>query len=93
MSAKRSGACIGKIQQARILVTGCYAQRAPEELAVLPGVAWVVGNSHKVQIPDIVNEQADTHYHGKFTSAISSRSTTFCPRRWRMPRAIARAPI
>src|ERR1700688_3938775 len=23
---------------ARILVTGCYAQRAPEELAVLPGV-------------------------------------------------------
>ena len=23
---------------ARILVTGCYAQRAPEELAALPGV-------------------------------------------------------
>jgi threonylcarbamoyladenosine tRNA methylthiotransferase MtaB len=32
---------------ARILVTGCYAQRAPEELAGLPGVTWVVGNSHK----------------------------------------------
>ena len=31
----------------RILVTGCYAQRAPEELAALPGVKWVVGNSHK----------------------------------------------
>jgi len=31
----------------RILVTGCYAQRAPQELAVLPGVTWVVGNSHK----------------------------------------------
>ena len=31
----------------RILVTGCYAQRAPQELAKLPGVAWVVGNSHK----------------------------------------------
>ncbi|HWZ80991.1 MAG TPA: tRNA (N(6)-L-threonylcarbamoyladenosine(37)-C(2))-methylthiotransferase MtaB [Terriglobales bacterium] len=31
----------------RILVTGCYAQRAPEELAALPGVSWVVGNSHK----------------------------------------------
>ncbi len=30
---------------ARILVTGCYAQRAPEELAALPGVDWVVGNS------------------------------------------------
>ena len=31
----------------RILVTGCYAQRAPEEVAALPGVTWVVGNSHK----------------------------------------------
>lgn len=31
----------------KILVTGCYAQRAPEELAALPGVTWVVGNSHK----------------------------------------------
>ena len=29
---------------ARILVTGCYAQRAPEELTDLPGVNWVVGN-------------------------------------------------
>jgi threonylcarbamoyladenosine tRNA methylthiotransferase MtaB len=39
---------------ARILVTGCYAQRAPQELAALPGVEWVVGNSHKTRIPDIV---------------------------------------
>src|SRR5579871_5518070 len=31
---------------ARILVTGCYAQRAPQEIAALPGVTWVVGNSH-----------------------------------------------
>jgi len=49
---------------ARILVTGCYAQRAPEELAILPGVYWVVGNSHKVRIPEIVREQ-DAHYHGE----------------------------
>jgi len=33
--------------QCRILVTGCYAQRAPEEIARLEGVVWVVGNSHK----------------------------------------------
>jgi threonylcarbamoyladenosine tRNA methylthiotransferase MtaB len=39
---------------ARVIVTGCYAQRAPEELAQLPGVAWVVGNSHKPQIPDLI---------------------------------------
>ena len=38
----------------RIIVTGCYAQRAPEELAVLPGVSFVVGNSHKPQIPNLL---------------------------------------
>jgi threonylcarbamoyladenosine tRNA methylthiotransferase MtaB len=38
----------------RLIVTGCYAQRAPEELAALPGVSWVVGNSHKPQIPQLV---------------------------------------
>ncbi len=40
--------------EARIVVTGCYAQRAPEELAAIPGVAWVVGNSHQAEIPEIV---------------------------------------
>jgi threonylcarbamoyladenosine tRNA methylthiotransferase MtaB len=49
---------------ARILVTGCYAQRAPEELAVLPGVYWVVGNSHKARIAEIVNE-SQAPYHGQ----------------------------
>ena len=49
---------------ARILVTGCYAQRAPEELAALPGVNWVVGNSHKVRIPEIITE-SQTPYHGQ----------------------------
>jgi threonylcarbamoyladenosine tRNA methylthiotransferase MtaB len=39
---------------ARVIVTGCYAQRAPEELAALPGVSWVVGNSHKPQIPNLL---------------------------------------
>ena len=39
---------------ARVIVTGCYAQRAPEELAALPGVSWVVGNSHKPHIPDLL---------------------------------------
>jgi threonylcarbamoyladenosine tRNA methylthiotransferase MtaB len=38
---------------ARILVTGCYAQRAPVEVAALPGVTWVVGNSHKHRVAEI----------------------------------------
>ena len=45
-------------------MTGCYAQRAPAELAAIPGVEWVVGNSHKVQIPDIV-ELETVPFHGQ----------------------------
>jgi len=45
---------------AEILVTGCYAQRRPEELAKLPGVKWVVGNSHKTLIGDVVAPTADS---------------------------------
>jgi threonylcarbamoyladenosine tRNA methylthiotransferase MtaB len=46
---------------ARMLVTGCYAQRAPEELAAMAGVEWVVGNSHKTQIAELVSAAP---YHG-----------------------------
>src|SRR5437667_5782520 len=41
-----------------VIVTGCYAQRAPEALAALPGVSWVVGNSHKPQIPQLIDSLA-----------------------------------
>lgn len=41
--------------QCRILVTGCYAQRAPDEIAQLPGVKWVVGNSHKHHVAELLS--------------------------------------
>ena len=54
---KDARASIRRVQRVnpdcRILVTGCYAQRAPEELAALPGVTWVVGNSHKHRAAEI----------------------------------------
>src|SRR6476660_4994994 len=37
----------------KIMVTGCYAQRAQQEIAALPGVSWVVGNSHKHRVAEI----------------------------------------
>ncbi len=50
-------AAIRRVQRqnpnAKIIVTGCYAQRAPEEIAALPGVTCVVGNSHKHQLAEI----------------------------------------
>ena len=38
----------------KLIVTGCYAQQAPEEIAALDGVTAVVGNSHKGLVPEIV---------------------------------------
>lgn len=38
----------------QIVVTGCYAQRAPDEVASLRGVTHVIGNSHKGQLAEIV---------------------------------------
>ena len=40
--------------QAKIVVTGCYAQRVPEEVAALEGVTAVVGNSHKALLPTLL---------------------------------------
>jgi tRNA A37 methylthiotransferase MiaB len=42
----------------RIVVTGCYAQRAPEEVAALPGVSQVIGNSHKHVLAQLVPESS-----------------------------------
>ena len=38
---------------ARILVTGCYAQRAPQDLSSIEGVSLVVGNSHKHRLGEL----------------------------------------
>jgi threonylcarbamoyladenosine tRNA methylthiotransferase MtaB len=58
---------------ARIVVTGCYAQRAPDELISLPGVAMVVGNSHKTEISDLLS----TPYHGQVWVSDIASSTVF----------------
>jgi threonylcarbamoyladenosine tRNA methylthiotransferase MtaB len=55
--------------EARIIVTGCYAQRAPEEIAALPGVSLVVGNSHKHQLAEITLQK----------QALSPAMSTFVP--------------
>ncbi len=40
--------------EARIVVTGCYAQRAPDELAGLAGVSLVVGAADRARIVELV---------------------------------------
>ena len=58
----------------RILVTGCYAQRAPEELAALPGVTWVVGNSHKHQAAEIATSSLSSSVSSPLSSPPSASS-------------------
>jgi threonylcarbamoyladenosine tRNA methylthiotransferase MtaB len=54
-------AAIRRVQRqnplAKIIVTGCYAQRAPEQIAALPGVSAVIGNSHKHVLAEITLDQ------------------------------------
>ena len=44
---------------AKIVVAGCYAQRAPEELAALPGVALVVGAADRARVAELVARLED----------------------------------
>ena len=57
---------------ARLVVTGCYAQRDPRALARITGVDAVVGNSHKGDIGSIVSafECEETHppTHGEIAA-------------------------
>ncbi len=48
------GRAVRKNPEAMIIVTGCYAQRAPRELSSLAGVHFVIGNTEKALIPDIL---------------------------------------
>jgi threonylcarbamoyladenosine tRNA methylthiotransferase MtaB len=61
--------------RARIVVTGCYAQRAPEEIAALPGVTCVIGNSHKHQLAEIALNQ----FASQVANQVATRSGTFVP--------------
>jgi len=47
-----------KNPKAKIVVTGCYAQVAPDDLEKIPGVSLVVGNQDKNNIPDLLLSSA-----------------------------------
>lgn len=64
---------------ARIVVTGCYAQRAPEEIAALEGVGWVIGNSHQTEIPQIVRKGVSPSGPGE--AATAGVGLTYAPAR------------
>ena len=62
----------------QIVVTGCYAQRAPEEIAALPGVSQVIGNSHKHDLAQIALQTKSPTFvplHGLSTAENGERET------------------
>ena len=61
-----------KNPKAQIVVTGCYAQRAPEEIAALPGVTSVVGNSHKHRLAEIGLRTSDVGASAFALAALSA---------------------
>jgi threonylcarbamoyladenosine tRNA methylthiotransferase MtaB len=84
-----------------VIVTGCYAQRAPEELATLPGVAYVVGNSHKPEIPSLVgatprgasSDPANPPTTNSFVHVSSLLTSTLGSERRAVPSAPRRADL
>ena len=42
--------------EAKIIVTGCYAQNDSEGVAQIPGVAGVLGNDQKIKLVDFIHE-------------------------------------
>jgi threonylcarbamoyladenosine tRNA methylthiotransferase MtaB len=44
---------------ARIVVTGCYAQRDPEAVAAIPGTRAVIGHAHKDRLAHVIDELFD----------------------------------
>ena len=60
---------------ARVLVTGCYAQRSPEELAAMPGVSHVIGNSHKAILGKLTLKILDSEFQPR---EASGRAEIFC---------------
>lgn len=57
-ASMQSRQLIRKLQRhhpgARIIVTGCYAQVAPEEIEAIEGVHAIVGHSRRDELPDII---------------------------------------
>jgi threonylcarbamoyladenosine tRNA methylthiotransferase MtaB len=81
-----------KNPDARIVVTGCYAQRAPEEVAALPGVSLVIGNSHKHRLAEIAVGHESSSEFG-WRSASSAAKNSASPDRALAPEAPGFIPL
>jgi threonylcarbamoyladenosine tRNA methylthiotransferase MtaB len=75
--------------KARIIVTGCYAQTAPQEINRIDGVDYVVGHDKKMSISRLINpngDQATEHQVSSCNSIHRSRQFQLMPTAVSAPR-------
>ncbi|MEK6713326.1 MAG: tRNA (N(6)-L-threonylcarbamoyladenosine(37)-C(2))-methylthiotransferase MtaB [Nitrospirota bacterium] len=48
-----------KNRNARVVVTGCYAQISPDEIAMIPGVSMVLGNNEKLTLKKYLKDSEE----------------------------------
>ena len=63
--------------KARIIVTGCYAQAAPESLRKMPGISLILGNREKQRITDFITDQLWEEPHPNLMVSPITGATTF----------------
>ncbi|MBD5316751.1 MAG: tRNA (N(6)-L-threonylcarbamoyladenosine(37)-C(2))-methylthiotransferase MtaB [Bacteroides sp.] len=51
---------VRRYPEATVIVTGCYAQLKPEEVAAIPGVAIVAGNDRKADLAEFLDRWLET---------------------------------
>lgn len=59
--------------QATVVVTGCYAQMAPDEILQIEGVDLVIGTQHRDQIVDLTEQVQETKSPLRFVSSVRSQ--------------------
>ena len=64
---------------AKIIVTGCYAQLKPEEAASLPGVAIVAGNDRKLALTEYIRSAAKDASGSRIHITPTEDIELFCP--------------
>lgn len=63
----------------RVVVTGCYATRAPQELASLPNVVQVVPNTRKETLADVVAGESDVSTSERFNGGQGPCGSAIAP--------------
>ena len=68
-----------------VMVTGCYSQRSPDEVAAIDGVDVVIGTADKLSLAELAKERLNSRNKEKFISVTELSDATF--ERMRITRA------